>query len=116
MLFVGYPVSYETACDLFNIPTHDDYKILSSLVSKVGLKFERVDKNLCILGLEVKEITQLWDTYTSVDESIILIMKYKLKFVELVQKSGIDVSELEIERMEDEPLRVNNPPPYLITV
>jgi hypothetical protein len=44
-------------------------------------------------------------------------MAYKKKFVELIKESGIDVSELDIQRMEEEePIRVKNPPPYLITI
>ena len=81
-----------------------------------GLQFHSVDKNLCILGLEIKEVANLWSTFTSVDDSIGIIMKYKSKFVELVQQAGLDISEVVIERMEEEPVLVNNPPPYLITI
>ena len=116
MLIVGYPVSYETACELFKVEEDDYGRILDSAVKATSLQFHRVDKNLCILGLEIKEVANLWSTFISVDESIGIIMKYKLKFVELVEKSGIDISEVVIERMEEEPVVVKNPPPYLITI
>ena len=116
MLCVGYPVSYETACQLFGAEQDNYGRILTSIVEKTGLKFIDVDKNLCIIGLEIKEVANLWQTYTSVDDSIGIIMSYKKKFVELIQNSGIDVSEFNIERMEEEPIRVKNPPPYLITI
>ena len=116
MLIVGYPVSYETACELFNVDKDDYGRILDSAVKATSLQFHRVDKNLCILGIEIKEVANLWSTFTSVDESIGMIMKYKIKFVELVEKAGLDISELQIERMEEEPVLVKNPPPYLITI
>jgi len=117
MLFVGYPLSYETACQLFGAEKDKYGRILTAIVEKAGLKFIDVDKGLCIVGIEIKEIANLWENYTSVDDSIGIIMAYKKKFVELIKESGIDVSELDIQRMEEEePIRVKNPPPYLITI
>ena len=116
MLIVGYPISYKTACEMFGVECDDNGRVLDAAVDATGLKFHWVDKNLCVLGLEIKEVANLWTTYTSVDDSIGIIMKYKSKFVELVQKAELDISEVVIERMEEEPVLVNNPPPYLITV
>ena len=116
MLYVGYPLSYENACKMFNVDKDEYGKILDCVVKQSGLRFDHIDKNLSILGIEVKEVANLWDKFASVDESIMIIMKYKLKFVELIERSGIDISEVEIERMEEEPILVKNPPPYLITV
>ena len=119
MLIVGYPVSYETACELFGVlyNTENDPHghILQATVEKTGLEFHTIDKNVNIIGLQIKEVAKLWE-FTSVDESIGIIMAHKLKFVELVKKAGINTSEMVIERMEDEPIVVKNPPPYLITV
>jgi hypothetical protein len=116
MLVVGYPVSYETACEMFNVEQDSYGRILDAAVEKTGLKFHWVDKGVNIIGLEIKEIGSLWDTYTSVDESIGIIMKYKLKFAELVEEAELDISEVVIERMEMDPIVVKNPPPYLITI
>lgn len=116
MLVVGYPVSYETACEMFNVEQDCYGRILDAAVEKTGLKFHWVDKGVNIIGLEIKEIGSLWDTYTSVDESIGIIMKYKIKFAELVEKAELDISEVLIERMEMDPIVVKNPPPYLITI
>jgi len=116
MLLIGYPISYETACEMFGVERDDYGRVLDTAVDATGLKFYWVDKNLCVLGLEVKEVAHRWDSYTSVDDSIGIIMKYKSKFVELVDKAQLDISEVVIERMEEEPVLVNNPPPYLITV
>ena len=116
MLVVGYPVSYETACRMFGVEQDNYGRSLDAAVEKTGLKFHWVDKGVNIIGLEIKEVGNLWETYTSVDECIGIIMKYKLKFVELVEKAGLDISEVEIERMEMDPIVVKNPPPYLISV
>ena len=116
MLIVGYPISYETACEIFGVDRDDYGRILDSAVKANGLQFHTIDKGLCVLGLEIKEIADLCGKPVSVDESIGIIMKYKMKFVELIEKAGIDTCALVIERMEEEPLIVKNPPPYLITV
>ena len=116
MLIVGYPISYETACELFGVDQDNYGRILDSAVKNNGLEFHRIDKNLCILGFQVKEFEHFADPYKSVDKSIGIIMDYKIKFVEMIEKAGIDTSEILIERMEDEPVLVKNPPPYLITV
>jgi hypothetical protein len=119
MLIVGYPVSYETACELFgvlyNTESDPHGHTLQAAVEKTGLEFHTIDKNVNIIGLQIKEVAKLWE-FTSVDESIGIIMAHKLKFVELVKKAGINTSEMVIERMEDEPIVVKNPPPYLMTV
>jgi hypothetical protein len=115
MLIVGYPISYETACKMFGVEKEYHTRTLETAVEKNGLEFHWIDKGVCILGLEIKEVAKLWE-FTSVDESIGLIMAHKLKFVELVEKAGLDISELLIERIESEPLLVKNPPPYLMTV
>jgi len=115
MLIVGYPVSYETACDLFGVEQDNYGRILDSAVKNNGLEFHRIDKNLCILGFQVKELEHFYD-YKSVDETIMTIIKYKVKFVEMIEKAAIDTSEILIEHMEEEPVLVKNPPPYVITV
>ena len=113
MIFIGYPLSYDTTCKLFGANPEGGEKNLQEVVTKKGLTYQWVDKNVSLLGLEVKEVSNIWSRYTSVDESIMLIMKYKIMFVELIQKSGIDISEVEIECMESEPIFVKNPPPYV---
>jgi len=115
MLIVGYPISYETGCKMFGVEKEYHTRTLETVVEKKGLEFHWIDKGVCILGLEIKEVAKLWE-FTSVDESIGIIMAHKMKFVELIEKAGLDISELLIERIESEPLLVKNPPPYLMTV
>ena len=114
MLFIGFPLSYQNTCRLFGTPQNDG-KILTDAVKKIGLEFEWVDKNVSVLGLRVKEFENFGGSYSSADETIMLIMKYKIKFMELIIQGGLDVSELEIEHMEAEPVLVKNPQPYVVS-
>jgi hypothetical protein len=113
MLFVGYPINYETACKLFHIP---EGEIIKPIIQKTGLDFVSTDKGQYILGLQVKEVGDLWDEFVEVDESIILIQIQKIKLKKIIKNLGIDLSDFMLERMEGEPLRVHNPEPYLISV
>ena len=112
-LYVGYPITFATACDLFGLP-HDTNHLLVTIQS-TGLDLYRVDKGQYILGLEVKEVADLWDNFMSVDEGLIHILRQKKNVVDLLRAAKIDLSDFLLERMESEPLRVHNPQPYLIT-
>jgi hypothetical protein len=114
MLFVGFPLSYENACKMFGTP-EEDGKILTDKVEAAGLKFEFVDKNVWVLGLRIKEFYNFAGQYSTTDDCITLIIKYKLKFIELIRATGVDISGLEIEHMEAEPVFVNNPQPYVVS-
>jgi hypothetical protein len=114
MLFVGFPLSYENACKLFGTP-EEDRKILTDKVEAAGLKFEFVDKNVHVLGIRIKEFYNFSGDYATADDCITLIIKYKLKFMELIRATGVDISGLEIEHMEAEPVFVNNPQPYVVS-
>ena len=112
-LYVGYPINFETACDLFGLP-HDTTHLLKTIQS-TGLDLYRIDKGQYILGLEVKEVADLWDNFVSVDDGIIRILEQKKKVVDLLRAAKIDLSDFLLERMESDPVRVHTPPPYLIT-
>ena len=115
MLYVGYPVSYPTACKMFSVPEGGLVKDLEAVIGKTGLKLSWIDKNLCILGLTVDAVASLWDTFVSVDDALILILQKKKEVTKCLKDAGVDLSELWIEKMEEEPELVFNPPPYLIT-
>ena len=115
MLYVGYPVSFETACKMFSIPEEVAGDVLQKTISEAGLKLSWIDKNLCILGLTVDAVASLWDTFVSVDDALILILQKKKEVTKCLKDAGVDLSELWIEKMEEEPELVFNPPPYLIS-
>ena len=115
MLYVGYPVSYETTCKLFSVPEEIREEELKAVVSKAGLGFFWIDKNLCILGLAIREVNNLGDSFVSVDDSLILILQKKNEVSRCLKEAGIDLSDFMIEIMEGEPQQVFNPMPYLIS-
>ena len=112
-LYIGYPISYETACDLYRMPRETNN--IESIVGQSGLSLYATDKGQCILGLKVDSVAHLGGPFVSVDDGLIHILEQKKKVVELIQKSHIDLSDFMIQPMEDEEIRVHNPPPYLIT-
>ena len=115
MLYVGYPVSYPTACKLFSVPEGGLIVDLNAVIAKTGLTLSWLDKNLCILGLTVDDVGRLGESFVSVDDALILILQKKKEVTKALKDAGVDLSELWIEKMEGEPELTFNPPPYLIT-
>jgi hypothetical protein len=114
MLYVGFPISYETACSLFGMST--DTESVEAIIKNKGFDFCYTDKGQYILGLEVKEVKDLWENFVSVDKAIVLILEQKIKLLHLIKKEGLDLSNLLIQPMDtDEQILVHNPSPYLIT-
>ena len=114
MLFVGYPISFETACGFLCLPPDVSHETFDALFAVTGLDLHYVDKGQCILGLQVYT-GDLFDSFVSVDDSIIYILERKKKVSELIAKAGIDLSDFMLQPIGHEPTqRVFNPPPYLI--
>jgi hypothetical protein len=113
VLFVGYPISYETACDFLGITTEDS--IFNTKIKEIGLQFECVDKGQYVLGLEVN-IGNLYDRFISVEDSVLEILTAKLKVIQCIKNAGIDMSDFMLQPIGEEPFqRVSNPEPYLIS-
>jgi hypothetical protein len=116
VLYVGYPVTYETGCSLLKIPIDPDSDdSLLQAIKNAGLQLHSTDKGQNILGLEVEGVSDLWTTFVSVDEAMIRILQTKKKLTDLIHKANIDLSDFLLEKMEGEPERVYNPEPYLIS-
>jgi hypothetical protein len=115
MLVVGYPVNYETICKFFNVSSNEGIDVEKLVKEKSELEFYLTDKGQFIIGLEIKEIRDLWDKFIPVDDALILILQKKKQAKELFEKAKIDLSDFMIEKMEGEPERVFNPPLYLIS-
>jgi hypothetical protein len=116
VLYVGYPITYETGCGLFKIPIDPDSDdSLIEAVKNAGLQLHSTDKGQNILGLEVTGVDDLWTTFVSVDEAMIRILQTKKNLSDLIVKGNIDLSDFLLEKMEGEPERVYNPEPYLIS-
>ena len=115
MLYVGYPISYETMQRLFHLDDSTHWKDVPQIIAKTGLEFYGIDKGLNILGLTVKQVHYSAVSYCSADDSIVAIMQTKKLVAELVEKAGLDISELEISFMEEESFVAKNPQPFVIT-
>lgn len=114
MLYVGFPISYETACLLFGMST--DTEGVEAIIKRKGFDFYYTDKGQYILGLEVKEVADLWEKFVNIDKALVLILEQKIKLLQLIKKEGLDLSNLMLQPMDtDEQILVHNPQPYLIT-
>lgn len=115
-LYVGYPISYETACKFFNISEGSTQAYLNRHIQDAGLVFEYVDKGQFILGLEVK-ISDLFDDFVGVDDSIIRILERKRDVIDRLKKASVDLSNFMIQPLGYESSKsVSNPEPYLMTI
>ena len=114
MLYVGFPISYETACLLFGMTINTEN--IEAIIKEKGFDFRYTDKGQYILGLEVKEVADLWENFVSIDDGLVLILEQKIKLLHLIKKEGLDLSNLMLQPMDtDEQILVHNPQPYLIT-
>jgi hypothetical protein len=119
MLYVGYPISFETACKILDEPYVVRFEkindIIKTRLAEHGLELSYYDKNVWILGMAVKELMLINDNYMQVSDALEIIMYYKRKVMDSLKQVGADLSEFDIEIMEGEPIRVTNPLPYVIT-
>ena len=112
MLYVGYPITLETARALFKQPDTVD---MQQHVKAQGLNLYNIDKGLLVLGYGLKELSNYGTKYVSVDETLILILQYKQRLTDTLTAAKVDLSNFDIEVMESEPIRVSNPQPYVMT-
>jgi hypothetical protein len=115
MLYVGYPVYFETACTILNSPTDESEKSMNDRLNTYGLVLDWIDKGVCILGVPVEEIHISDRAYQSVDNGLIQIILAKKKVVEGLKVLKANLSRFEIAPMEEETIWVENPEPYLIS-
>ena len=116
MLHVGYPVTFETAQSLFPWAENMDSDDFEKVLAKFNIGLFGVDKGLCILGIQVPELSDLWEKFVHVDKALALIVKTNNKLITLLKKAKANLSEFDIQEMEGEPQRVRNPKPYVISV
>lgn len=114
MLYIGYPISYESACQLFMADGDEE---LNARIEKVGLGFHSTDKGQNILGLALEDFFCSSETFVKVDDAFMKILKAKKKVKELLKDARIDITSVPLCRFwEDEiPEFINDEEPYLIT-
>ena len=126
MVYVGYPVNILEALRLFNLTfnetliSHYHFSVqcrdfINREIKKYGIEFHCLDKNLFVIGFNLDQKFGCCDeNHISIDESIIILLEYKLKIKEALQKANVDLSSIEITHMEGEDIIMNNPEPFLI--
>jgi hypothetical protein len=124
MSYIGYPVSLEEAIRLTtdhirnqnespeSIQSDDD---LNRILRKfTTLRHYWIDKNQCILGLDIKDLAcQFWQPLLTVDTAILQILETKLKFKQEIARLNLDLSTVTFCHMEEEDSVHTNPEPLL---
>ena len=76
MLFVGYPISYETACGFLGLPADVDEATFKKLYAMTNLELYYVDKGQYILGTFVKERFLRIKSMTSFCSAIVISISW----------------------------------------
>jgi hypothetical protein len=114
MLYVGYPIEFKTALELteglgeFGSSTR-------SRLQKHGLDLYDIDKGVCIMGVVVEEIHICDKAYQSINDGLMQILIANRKVLDGLRALGVNLSRFQIAPMEEEPIWVENPEPYLIS-
>lgn len=111
-IFVGYPINYETACELFHQP---EGTYMHHIIKPTGFDFVYTDKGQYLLGLAVPDASRLWDPFVNVDAAIMKILTAKTAVKELVAKCNLDLSNLPLQQMDDEAIPSQNPEPFVFS-
>jgi hypothetical protein len=123
-MYIGFPVSYKTTAEILGFPYNgdevDEYyttiiKQIDDHLAKYDLKLHHYDKNVYILGYAVEDLWIRADKFVQVDDALVIILNYKKKVMDALKAAGANLTEFDIEIMEDEPKRVYNPQPYVLT-
>lgn len=122
MAYVGFPVSLEEAIGLMEdvLVKHTDYQeslfsdqknFNDALKKFTTLRHYWIDKNQCILGVEIHNVAlQFWDT-KNVDEVILEILDAKQRFKKEIARLNVDLSSVTFCHMEEEDSIHTNPEP-----
>jgi hypothetical protein len=121
MSYIGFPLSLEETIrlmkehvDKIDEAIEDIHDLNFVLAKFTSLRLKWIDKNQCILGLEVANFaSRFWLPLLSVDEAIVQLVQTKLKFKEEVARLNLDLSSLTFCHMEDADSEQEFPEPCL---
>ena len=119
MVYVGYPITLNTAYSIFNYPCYYTpvqlKDMLDTHLEKHGLSLYFYDKGVYILGLRVKELCGKNDKYVFADKAIELLILYKQQVIDNLKGAGANLSIVDIQILEGDVQRVYNPQPYIVS-
>ena len=117
MLFIGYPITYQTAAKLIGLDPKTDHEIIAEryLDFKLGLNY--IYRDTCGLGLIVHELSVPDNNFKPCYEGLEIIKSYSHVLADRLQQASIDLTTLEIVPSRDHPpVTKTNPKPYLIVI
>jgi hypothetical protein len=119
-MYIGYAISMMTAFNMFGYRQSVEdswvrYNALRDHLAKYDLDIYFYDKNVYILGKQVNDFSATSDNHYTVSDAIEVIIAYKHKVAQNLKAAGAKLEEFDIEVMEGEPTKVQNPQPYVIT-
>jgi hypothetical protein len=124
MIYLGYPVRCVEAFRIFGQkmehPLYDFQNDLqlSKYLNKYNLLFESTDKGQYIIGIKIEEFSDMWNKFTNIDDSIILLLTVKNEFKKRMTLANADIKTVTIEFMEsgfDEGKTLHNPEPFVLS-
>jgi hypothetical protein len=107
-------MEFATACDLVQ-GLGEWGSSTRSRLQKHGLDLYNIDKGVYIMGVIVDEVHICDKAYQSVNDGLMQILVAKKKVVDGLKALGVNLSRFKIAPMEEEPIWVENPEPYLIS-
>lgn len=124
MIYVGFVIEVGEAIRLLGLDEsivscfYDTEPIQKYLKDEGSdLKFFYIDKGACLFGLRVHTSDRVLQLpYSTVDNTIVAILKRKDEFLKEIRKLKIDISQVNITWSEEESRLVENPQPYVISV
>lgn len=116
MLYVGFVIPMEEALRLLKleenfVKTFYDTKPIQELLLDLGanLVFQYIDKGACLFAYPVKLRKE-----ASVEDTILALINAKKSFGYEVRALKLDISNVYINRVDEEAWLVENPEPYVI--
>ncbi len=126
MVYIGYPVTFQEAYRLFkpqllingfNEEKESDLtlEILNDYLSGfTTLRVHWIDKGVCILGYDLKNInSRYWSPLLVAEDAAIAILRAKREFTNAIRQANINISVVTFEYMEWGEEIVYNPEPAL---
>lgn len=124
MVYIGYPVSIEEAYRLFKpqLLLHGFHekeehglpltKLNDYLSGFTTLRVHWIDKNVCILGYNLKSInSRYWSPLLLAEDAAIAILQAKRDFMKAIRQANINISVVTFAYMEYSDEIVYNPEP-----
>ena len=120
MAYLGFPISVEEAYRIFKLPIPESCTFYSTDDIDIFLKnkgsklvFEYCDKGVCAFGLCMDKLTTFCMPMLNVQEATEYLYEMNDVFWSEVKKLDLDLSFVNLEMMEDEPVILKNAQPVL---